>query len=115
MSETKITYISVDEGPDEKDCNLVISTKNNQIIYLNLYKEIYFPDHQQIQIELNTNEDVASNNDDDASMSILSSEDDASSSRRKHRSNKKKIKSVGIEEEDILEQQEELKKLEKEN
>ena len=66
-------------------------------MYLNLHKEIYYPDHQQIQVELRDRIDEKS----DGGSSIMSesfSSDDESSRRQKKK--KKKIKSVGIEEED---------------
>lgn len=49
--ETRITSLSVCEGDEsspQEQSNLAISTKNNQIIYLNLYRQVFFPDSQQI-------------------------------------------------------------------
>ena len=52
FKDTYITSLSIQEG-DEKSplqyCNLAVSTKNNQIIYLNLYKQVYYPDCVLIQ------------------------------------------------------------------
>lgn len=50
FKNTHITALTVHEadpkGPNDVcvESNLAVSTKNNQIIYLNLYKQIYFPD-----------------------------------------------------------------------
>lgn len=56
FTNTHITSISVCETDDEKtpeDSNLAISTKNHQIMYVNLYKQVYFPDYKKMVKEMN--------------------------------------------------------------
>lgn len=36
---------SICDGQRPEDTTMAISTKNNQIIYLNIFTQVYFPDH----------------------------------------------------------------------
>ena len=68
FENTTITCLSVQENDHPtrlKDSYLTISTKNSQIFYLNLYKQVYFPDSQQIQREF-TQESNQNDESDDA-------------------------------------------------
>ena len=44
--ETKILDIVVHEGPNQEDSVLGISTKDGQILFVDLYSQIYYPGHQ---------------------------------------------------------------------
>ena len=95
---TRITSLSVCESENEKDfedTNMAISTKNNQILYMNLHQQVYFPDHLKLITEMKK----AKHADSDSDSSDGSDEED-----------KIKLKSQGIEEEDIIMRAEEARK-----
>lgn len=96
FSNTHITSISVCETEDEKtpeDSNLAVATKNNQIMYVNLYKQVYFPDYKKMIKEMNQKSDDNGESDD----SSANSDQDLMVGGTIG-----KIKCVGIQEEDIF-------------
>ena len=115
---THITSISICEPGDgdgmhvagespsaeAQDSNIAISTKNNQILYLNLYKQVYYPDYLKI---VNDMKNISKNANGSGMIDtpVQSDEEDDNSSMLDSSStlkNKKKepvIKMDGIEEE----------------
>ena len=43
---------SVCDGQKPEDCTMSITTKNKQILYLNIFSQVYFPDHVKIMDDL---------------------------------------------------------------
>ena len=90
---THITSVSVCETDDEKtpeDANIAITTKNNQIIYMNLYKQVYYPDHLKLIKEMKNK-----------SLENQESDESSENSDEDRISGQSKIKCVGIQEEDL--------------
>ena len=87
-----------------KDSSLVVATKDNQILYLNMYKQVYQPDYMQIQAEFKK----SSGNKD-----ALTSSDDESEGPNSKKS-LSLIKSVGIHEEVTKEKKHKVNELSKE-
>ena len=92
FKETKITSVSIQEGANKEDSNMAIGTKGNQIIYLNIYKQVYYPDHLKLVHEMK-NKGI---NKDEEDTPLESDDEDF---EQNGLINDQKIKSIGIEEE----------------
>ena len=93
--ETKILDIFVHEGIKEEESVLGISTKDGQILYVDLYSQIYFPGHQQMLQELKSQDEDELELDSALDGSIQSEISNRGTERDGHR----KILTVGIREE----------------
>lgn len=54
--DTHILEASICEGPTPQETTMAISTKSAQLIYLNLYTQVYFPDHVKLIQDLKSEE-----------------------------------------------------------
>jgi hypothetical protein len=79
LKGTYVTSLSVQEGDEDSppsECNLAIATKNKQILYLNLYKQVYYPDCSLILQEYQNEakkQDGASDSDVEIDLSAIKS------------------------------------------
>jgi hypothetical protein len=100
---TEIMDVSICDGVRREDTTMAMTTKDNQILYLNLYSQVYFPDHVKIMDDLKGqvkahDPDISSDSHSDGNSDQELLLDGNAMRSKKGR----QIKIIGIEEEDSV-------------
>lgn len=109
---TEIMDASISNGARREDTTMAITTRNNQIIYLNLFSQVYFPDHVKIMDDLKGQVKGKDGEISSDSHSDMDSDQELMLDGNPMRAKKnRQIKIIGIEEENSVDQLLKMKRI----
>ena len=60
--DTKILNVSVHDGKGSNESAMVVSTKDGQILVVNLYQQVYFPDYIKMMQDIKSDDPFGADN-----------------------------------------------------